>query len=405
MNQKLDNQGTAPEAASRPKISFVTPRFGSDITGGAEFAARMIAERLAKRGYTVEALTTVAGDIASWEASYDEGEKNENGVIVKRFAVDQGRSKDFAAFSKKIEFFAKSATADEAMEYIRLQGPVSQGLIDAISDTDSDFIAFYPYLYHPVVHAMPQVLSRSVLHPAAHDEAALYLPIFNEIFEKAGRLVFHTYAEEELVKSIFRISQARRIVLGLGIDPAPPAIKLTGQEVLGLSPAEPYLCALGRVDTLKGTTMLAHFVSTYRERHQKNVSLALVGPVAIAPDEQPWLKITGQVSEEEKWAILRDCTLFVSPSYYESFSLVIMEAWSVGVPVLVNGRCAATTEHVIRSKAGAVFQNYPEFEVALELLLDGEQIRNELGQRGKIYVEKNFTWGVVIDRYINFLFG
>ncbi len=176
-------------------------------------------------------------------------------------------------------------------------------------------------------------------------------------------------------------------------------------EVLGLSPAEPYICALGRVDTLKGTTMLADFVSTYRERHQNNVSLALVGPVAIAPDEQSWLKITGQVSEEEKWAILRDCALFVSPSYYESFSLVIMEAWSVGVPVLVNGRCAATTEHVIRSKAGAVFQNYPEFEVALELLLDAEKIRNELGQRGKIYVEKNFTWGVVIDRYINFLFG
>ncbi len=405
MSQQLDAQGNGNQITSHKKISFVTPRFGSDITGGAEFAARMIAERLVKRGFTVEALTTVAGDIAKWEPKYDEGLSVENGVKVSRFAVDQGRSRDFASFSRKIEFFAKSATKEEALEYIRLQGPVSQGLIDAISQTDADFIAFYPYLYHPAVHAMPKVASRTVLHPAAHDEAPLYLPIFKDIFENTNRIVFHTYAEEDLVRSVFRISQARRIILGLGVDPAPPPSKLTGQEVLGLAPEEPYICALGRVDTLKGTTMLADFVSAYRDRHRNSVSLALVGPVAVAPEEKSWLKITGQVSEDEKWAVLRDCSLLVSPSYYESFSLVLMEAWSVGIPVLVNGRCAATTEHVHRSKAGVVFQNYPEFEIALETILNHQTIRDELGQKGKLYVEKNFTWSVVIDRYINFLFG
>ncbi|NNN13913.1 MAG: hypothetical protein HKL81_09235 [Acidimicrobiaceae bacterium] len=91
MSQQLEGQGTSNQIANRQKISFVTPRFGSDITGGAEFAARMIAERLVKRGFAVEALTTVAGDIAKWEPKYDEGLSVENGVSVNRFAVDQGR--------------------------------------------------------------------------------------------------------------------------------------------------------------------------------------------------------------------------------------------------------------------------------------------------------------------------
>ncbi len=405
MSQQLEVQGDSTRIENRQKISFVTPRFGSDINGGAEFGARMIAERLVQRGFRVDALTTVAGDIAKWEPKYDEGVSVENGVKVHRFAVDQGRSKDFAAYSRKIEFFAKSATREEALEYIRLQGPVSAGLLEAIPEADADFIAFYPYLYHPVVHSMPKVARRSVLHPAAHDEAPLYLPIFKDIFERTGRMVFHTYAEEDLVKSVFRISQVRRTVLGLGVDPAPAPSKLSGQEVLGLAAEEPYICALGRVDTLKGTTMLADFVSAYRERHRNSVSLALVGPVAVAPEEKSWLKIPGQVSEDEKWAILRDCSLLVSPSYYESFSLVLMEAWSVGIPVLVNGRCAATTEHVVRSTGGLIFQNYPEFEIALETILNSQATKNELGQKGKLYVEKNFTWSVVIDRYVNFLFG
>ena len=393
----------ASDQGSRPSISFVTPRYGADIIGGAEHAARMLAERLVQRGWQVEALTTVAGDIQRWAPGYPEGETIESGVVVKRFKVDKGRDPRFQLLTRPTEFYATSATENEAADYLELQGPVSGELVEAIRESDSDHVAFYPYLYHPAVYGAKTVTDRVVLHPAAHDEAPLYLPVFKELFETAPRIVFHTAAEERLVRSVFRISQTRRITLGLGIDPAPENAPDNGAEILGFDPAQPYICAVGRVDTLKGTTMLADFVASYRERHSVKPNLALVGTVAVAPDEKPWLKITGPVSEEEKWAIIKGSSALISPSYYESFSLVMMEAWSVAKPVMVNSRCEPTRDHIERSGAGVHFGDYPQFEVGLELILEQPVAASKLGSLGQQYVTDNYSWQVVMDRYTNFL--
>ena len=52
--------------------------------------------------------------------------------------------------------------------------------------------------------------------------------------------------------------------------------------------------------------------------------------------EHPDIVVTGTVSEADKWDILAGAQVMVNPSAYESFSLVLLEAWILGVPVLVN---------------------------------------------------------------------
>ena len=69
-----------------------------------------------------------------------------------------------------------------------------------------------------------------------------------------------------------------------------------------------------------------------------------------------------------KWGLLRGALALVSPSAFESFSIVLMEAWSVGTPALVNSRCAVTLDHVRRSGGGLAFGNYAELEVELDRL-------------------------------------
>ena len=45
------------------KLTFVTPRYGTEVIGGAETAARMLAERLCRRSdWEVEVLTSCALD-------------------------------------------------------------------------------------------------------------------------------------------------------------------------------------------------------------------------------------------------------------------------------------------------------------------------------------------------------
>ena len=113
--------------------------------------------------------------------------------------------------------------------------------------------------------------------------------------------------------------------------------------------------------------------------------------------------MTGAVSEADKWDIMRDALVAISPSALESFSLVVIEAWVEQLPVLVNGSCGPTREHCERSGGGLWFTSYPEFEATLDRLVSDAGLRADLGRRGRDFVDRHFRWPVLVDRYDEFL--
>ncbi len=166
---------------------------------------------------------------------------------------------------------------------------------------------------------------------------------------------------------------------------------------------DPYLVCLGRVDRHKGTSLLADLFSAYKQRHPSALRLVLAGPVVDAPEPHPDVDVVGPVSDHQKWALLEGAVALVSPSPWEAFSLVVAEAWSAGIPVLVNAGCAATVEHCRRSGGGLSFAGFGEFEAEMDRLLGDEQVRRRLGARGRAYVDRWFRWPRVIDRYATFV--
>jgi glycosyltransferase involved in cell wall biosynthesis len=133
------------------------------------------------------------------------------------------------------------------------------------------------------------------------------------------------------------------------------------------------------------------------------LALALVGPIAVELAPHPDIVVTGTVDEADKWDIVHDALVSVSPSALESFSLVVIEAWVDEVPVVVNGSCGPTREHCEHSGGGLWFTSYPEFESVLSRLLGDADLRALLGARGKAYVDQHFDWPVLIARYAAFL--
>ena len=113
--------------------------------------------------------------------------------------------------------------------------------------------------------------------------------------------------------------------------------------------------------------------------------------------------MTGAVDEADKWDIMHDALVAVSPSALESFSLVVIEAWVEQLPVLVNGACGPTREHCERSGGGLWFSSYREFEVVLDRLVCDDGLRAEMGRRGRAFVDRHFRWPVLIERYARFL--
>jgi glycosyltransferase involved in cell wall biosynthesis len=386
------------------KVAFVTPRYGPEIAGGAEMAIRMLAERLAVRpGYEVEVLTTCASDSRTWADDYPPGSVELNGVDVHRFPSERGRDPRFDAFSGKVMANPHRIPVAQQREWVERQGPVSSGLLGAVGDTDADLCVFSPYLFHPTIHGVPAAKGRAVLHPAAHDEAPFRLPLLRPMMRELRGLVFYTHVERHLTERRFHTGATPQLVLGLGIEEHDGDAG-DARQAFGIGDS-PYVVCVGRVDPSKGTTTLGRFFAAYKERHPGPLKLVLVGQVVEAPPAHPDIVVTGLVPEALKWGALRGAEVHVTPSAYESFSLVVLESWVAGAPVLVNARCGATREHCERSGGGLWFEDYAHFEALLDRLLADAPLRSALVDRGRAYVDANFRWPVLIDRYAAFLHG
>jgi len=379
------------------KLAVVTPRYGTDVPGGAETAARLLATRLAARaGWTVEALTTCAHDASTWADHYPAGTEVVDGVAVQRFPVTGPRATDFDAATNLVVARGTRVSAEELDEWVLKQGPIAPGLVDAIATTDADVVAFHPFLYHPTVAGLPLVAPRAVLHPAAHDEPFLGLNCYPPVFEAAAGLAYWSEPEHALVEDRFKIASKPAVVVGLGVD------EYTGPTT-NSHDDRPYVLCLGRVDDGKGARLLADCFIEYQRRRSSPLRLVFAGPVVHEPPSHPDIRVAGRVDEATKWGLLRGAHAFVSPSAFESFSIVLMEAWSAGIPALVNARCDVTVDHVQRSGGGIAFGTYPDFEVALDKLLASAELRKQLGASGRMYVEANYQWDDVITRYATFL--
>ena len=384
------------------KVAYVVPRYGGQIRGGAETGARMMAEHLvADRGDEVEVFTTAALDALTWRDELPPGTETLNGVTVHRIASEAGRAEGFHPLSGALLADPEHAGDDDTQRWVDLQGPKSPALLSAVEASDADVIAFYPYLYYPTIRGLPRVRERAIMHPAAHEEPALHLPIFDALFTQCRGFVFQTRSERRLVEDRFEVATTPQVLVGLGVEEAAghPA---EARRAFGLDEVQ-YLLCIGRVDDKKGTGILWRFFRSYKERHPGPLTLVLVGQVVDPPDEAEDVVVTGMIDDEDKWGLLRGATALVAPSPFEAFSITVVEALTAGAPVIVNAVCGPTREHCERSGAGLWFEGFAEFEAVVARLTGNPVLHEAMRQNGLRYVEANYRWPVILDRYCAFL--
>ena len=79
--------------------------------------------------------------------------------------------------------------------------------------------------------------------------------------------------------------------------------------------------------------------------------------------------------------------------------MALTEAWALRCAALVQGRCEVLSGHADRSGGALKYEGFAEFEAAVDLLLENQEIIAELGTNGRSYVEENYQWEHVIFRY------
>lgn len=378
-------------------LTFVTPRYGAEVLGGAEQGARSYAVRMVKDGWTVRVITSCALDIVTWADHYEPGTTIEEGVEVTRCRVRRQRDTDLDALSARL-FSGGPISEADAYDWIDRQGPDSPDLLDAVEAVTDGVIAPYPYLYQPTVRGIQRAKVPTCLHAASHPEPPLSLPVFDTVFGVADGLVHGSRAEQDLVLRRFPVAAEKpQVVLGLPIEIDAPCDAGAARRALGLGD-EPFAVYLGRLDRGKGVHDLVERFGRLRDRRGSG-RLVLAGPVIDRPPPTPGVEVLGPVPAEHKFGLLAAAEVLINPSPHESFSMVVPEAMLVGTPALVNGWCEPMREHCENSHGGLWYTGLADFEVALERLLDDAALRARLGTAGGAYVESMFSWPAVRQRY------
>ena len=112
--------------------------------------------------------------------------------------------------------------------------------------------------------------------------------------------------------------------------------------------------------------------------------------------------MTGAVDEATKEAAIAGCLALVQPSYFESLSMVLLEAWAHRRPALVQGRCDVLVGQARRSGGAIPYTGFAEFEAAVDLV-SSPGLGTELGVAGRPFVEERYGWDDVLSRYERFL--
>ncbi len=383
------------------KLAVVVQRYGADVSGGAELHARYVAEHLS-RHVEVEVLTTCARDYIRWRNELTPGPDVVNGVRVLRFPVRRERDPDdFARRSNRV--FERRHSIRDELKWLDSEGPTSPALIAHLRRTAAayDFIVFFSYRYYHAYHGIRATPAQAVLVPTAERDPALGLATSVRTFRSVRALMYNSHEERALIQAVARNEHVPGVVVGIGSEIREDASAARFRERAGIAGC--FVLYVGRIDENKGCRELFDYFRRYAAGVSQRMRLVLAGAPVMEIPAHPRIRHLGFVTDEEKYDAMAAADALLMPSYYESLSMVTLEAWAMRLPVLTNGRCDVLRGQVIRANAGLYYESYDEFAAALHLLETERELRRVLGANGRTYFERHYTWSVVERKYLAML--
>jgi glycosyltransferase involved in cell wall biosynthesis len=386
----------ARRKTGKRRVAFVVQRFGDFIVGGAEAHARQVALKLAPHA-TVEVFTSCATDHLSWKNELPAGTSRDGPLTVHRFPATRFRNiRGFNRLSSTV-FHRPQDLVSEA-RWVADQGPVSPALLERLVAERARFdaVAFFTALYQPTVYGVPLLADRALLVPTAHDEPPMAFHLYADAFVPPRALLCNTPEEEAFIRARFPQAAPSRIV-GVGVDALVGDVDRF-REVSGVT--GPYLLYVGRLEAGKGVAELIELHQRLVKHFHDAPALVLAGSGELKPRGHRVVAL-GRIDEQLKWDALSGALAVVVPSRYESLSLLALEAFAAGAPVIGNTRGDVVRGQLDRSGAGAGYDDEYSFVAAVREV--GEK-RAELSRRARRYAARH-QWKNVVTAWLDAIDG
>jgi glycosyltransferase involved in cell wall biosynthesis len=131
------------------------------------------------------------------------------------------------------------------------------------------------------------------------------------------------------------------------------------------------------------------------------LDLVLIGSNVMSVPKHARIRHLGFLPDEDKYDALAACDVLIMPSKYESLSMVALEAWAMGKPVLANGGCDVLRGQCIRSNAGLYYDSFEELAEALYQLEATGPLGQILGANGREFFRRHYAWPVIERKYLD----
>ena len=163
--------------------------------------------------------------------------------------------------------------------------------------------------------------------------------------------------------------------------PTPPETAQTSPP--GSDPTRPYFLFVGRLEEIKG---LQNVIPVFRDQQKYDLLIAGDGEyrthlAALAGDSRN-IKFLGRLSQDELGSLYKSAVAVIVPSIcFETFGIIIIEAFARKTPVIVNN-LGALPEVVEDSGGGFVYETPGQLRQAMEKLASDPDLRRDLGSKG-----------------------
>ncbi len=385
------------------RIAIVSPRYGTEVNDGSARYARQLAERLVER-YEVDVFTTKAVDPSTWRNWYVRDIQSIRGVTVRRFNTMYERAQNYEAYTASYLEECREDNKSTAVEKVCIEkyGPYAPDCVRYLihHKQEYDVIIYIGWQHYLTVASMPETAEKAVLVPLVTEDSPYFDFItYQQMFTMPRGFVFLTDEERMFVRGRFKTQGIPCEVLGTGVNVPDHT---DGRAFLHkYRIRDPYIVYSGKVDEDKDCPMLFHYFMEYKRRNPDvNVKLVLMGKELCRIPEHEDIISLGYVSEQDKYNGIEAAEALVIPSQHENLPEALLSAMGLRVPVIVNGACESLKEHCVQSNGGLYYENFFEFEGALNMMIKRPDIRDALADCALRYVAYNHRWDVILDKFI-----
>jgi glycosyltransferase involved in cell wall biosynthesis len=169
-------------------------------------------------------------------------------------------------------------------------------------------------------------------------------------------------------------------------------------------PETPYFLFVGRLEKYKGLQTLFPVFG-----HYPRAQLLIAGKGSYEQrlrqlgERSSNIKFLGHMTSRQLQTLYQQAIALIVPSLcFETFSLVILEAFKERTPVIVRN-LGGMSEPVEVSGGGFIYNTDEELMVTMDRLLGDPSCRHELGLRGYQAYQQNWTSKVHLKRYLSLI--